>query len=295
MLANSPVVFEELSHKYFLDGKELSGITSLLDRQGLKTDYEGIPEKVLEKAKQYGSLVHQQIEMYDAMGCTTPTTEELEKYQRLKDKHSLKVSANEYLVSDNDWVASSIDVVLEDCSLADIKTTSKLDEEYVSWQLSIYAYLFELQNPGMIVPHLFAIWIPRSKKAAKLVELERKPSEWCKELIACDKRGEKYQVPTPSIDVNEVVIHKDVVAQVVELERKLKELNQLKKELQQGLLEQMKANNIKSFKCDTLQLIYKEPTTRESIDSKMLQDKYPDIYRECLKESQVKESITIKV
>lgn len=295
MLTNSPVIFEELTHKYFLDDRELSGITSLLDRQGLKTNYDGIPESVLDQAKQYGSLVHQQIEMYDAMGCKNPTTEELAKYQKLKDKHSLKVRANEYLVSDLDWVASSIDVVLEDYSLADVKTTSKLDEEYVSWQLSIYAYLFELQNPGKTVPHLFAIWMPKSKKTAKLVELKRKPTEWCKELIECDKRGEQYQVPTPSIDVNEIVITQDVVAQVVELETKIKELNQLRKEMQQGLLEQMKAHNVKSFKCDTLQLIYKEPTTRESIDAKMLQERYPDIYRECLKESQVKESIMIKV
>lgn len=295
MLANSPVIFEELTHKYFLNGKELSGITSLLDRQGLKTNYDGIPVDVLEQAKQYGSLVHRQIEMYDAMGCKTPTTEELAKYQKLKDKHSLKVRANEYLVSDNDWVASSVDVVLADYSLADIKTTSKLDEEYVSWQLSIYAYLFELQNPGIRVPHLFAIWMPKSKKTAKLIELERKMTEWCKELIACDKRGEQYIEPTIAESETALTIPTSVVQTVIDIEQELKRLQTLKKELQSGLLAEMKKANVKSFKCDGLSLTYKAPTTRASIDAKMLEDKYPEIYRECLKESEVKESIMIKV
>lgn len=293
MLNKCPVIYNDIAHTYFLDGVQLDGITTLLHRQMFKDMYEGASKSRLEARKQYGSLVHQQIELYDSLGIN-PTNEVVYAYQRLKDKHSFVTLANEYLVSDCDWVASSIDIVFEDYSLADIKTTSSLNKEYVSWQLSIYAYLFELQNPGLKVPRLYAIWMPEGKRA-KVVDIERKPTEWCKELIACDKRGEQYQVPTPSIEFNDLVITQDVIAQVVEIKTNLKRWQQLDKELNQGLLEQMKARNIKSFKCDTLQLTYKGPIVKESIDTKMLQEKYPEIYEECLKETIVKESIMIKV
>lgn len=293
MLVTSPVVFNELDHTYHLDGRQLSGITSLLHRQLFKDMYAGVSEKVLAEKAQYGLLVHQQIELYDSLGID-PNTETTIAYQALKEKHSLHTLANEYLVSDGEYVASSIDIVLDDYSLADIKTTASLNKEYVSWQLSIYAYLFELQNPTLSVPRLLAIWMPKGKKA-KVVELERKPSEWCKELIACDARGEQYIIPALDVNVNELMLPQQVMQQLISLEQEYKNITQTRKELHQGLLEQMIKHNIKSFKADGLVLSYKEPTTRESIDTKMLKEKYPDIYAECLKESQVKESITIKI
>lgn len=288
-----PVVFDELLHTYTLDGKQLSGITTLLDRQLFPDKYSGVSEAVLDRAKMRGSIVHQQIELHDELG-TEADTPLLIDYEKIKEQNGLKVSANEYLVSDLDHVASSIDIVFEGNILCDIKTTSQLYKDYVSWQLSIYAYLFELQNPGEKVERLVALWIPKDKKM-KLVEIERKPSEWCAELIACDKRGEQYQVPTIAESETALTIPTSVVQTVIDIEQELKRLQTLKKELQSGLLAEMKKANVKSFKCDGLSLTYKAPTTRASIDTKMLEEKYPEIYRECLKESEVKESIMIKV
>lgn len=293
MMNECPVVFDELLHTYTLDGKQLSGITTLLDRQLFPDKYSGVSEVVLDRAKMRGSIVHQQIELHDELG-TEADTPLLIDYEKIKEQNGLKVSANEYLVSDLDHVASSIDIVFEGNILCDIKTTSQLYKDYVSWQLSIYAYLFELQNPGEKVERLVALWIPKDKKM-KLVEIERKPSEWCAELIACDKRGEQYQVPTIAESETALTIPTSVVQTVIDIEQELKRLQTLKKELQSGLLAEMKKANVKSFKCDGLSLTYKAPTTRASIDAKMLEDKYPEIYRECLKESEVKESIMIKV
>ena len=49
-LVKSGVVFDSEHHTYTLDGKQLSGITSLLDRQLFKDKYSGIPEDTLRKA-----------------------------------------------------------------------------------------------------------------------------------------------------------------------------------------------------------------------------------------------------
>lgn len=295
-LKQSKVVFNQEEHTYTLDGKELSGVTSLLNRQLFKDKYTGISEETLNKAAERGSLIHETIEMLEAFGKTESEIEEVQAYFRLKSEHCKEVEENEYLVSDNNHIASSIDIVFDDFSLADIKTTSKLDKEYVSWQLSIYAYLFELQNPRKKVGKLYAIWLPKAQYGKPaFVEVERKPSDLVMELIECDKRGEQFEYKPVESTQQAMTVAEDVVNEVVSIGRQMKEMEQRYKALQAGLLDVMKKNNVKNFKSGDLTLIYKEPSVRKSIDSKALESKYPDIYNELLKESQVKESLTIKI
>ena len=55
--------------------------------------------------------------------------------------------------------------------LCDIKTTSQLDKEYLSWQLSFY----ELAT-NKNFDKLYAIWLPK-KELGELVEIKRKTKE----------------------------------------------------------------------------------------------------------------------
>lgn len=292
-LNKSQVVFRELDHTYTLDGKSLSGVTSILNRQLFADKYSGISDEVLNKAAEYGKGIHESIELYDSLGIGEDE-DAVKSYIKLCQKEGLTRLDNEYLISDNDYVASSIDVVFDDCSLADIKTTSHLDEEYVSWQLSIYAYLFEKQNPDLQANRLLAIWIPKARYGKpKVVEVPRKPVSEVARLIEADKAGQQY---VPSIaSTTEITIANDVVQEVIRIERELKELKDKQTELREGLLKQMQDHNIKSFKTDGLSLTRKLATTKTSLDSKMLQEKYPEIYNECLKTSEVKESLLIKI
>ncbi len=292
-LVYSKVLFDQKEHTYTLDGKELSGVTSLLNRQLFKDKYTGVSKEALAKAAERGSLIHETIELIDSINAESDMPEAL-AYIRIKEEKGLRTLDNEYLVSDNDYIASSIDIVFDNCSLADIKTTSKLDKEYVSWQLSIYAYLFELQNPTLKAGKLYAIWLPREiyGKPA-LIEVERKPTELVKALIECDKRGEQFMLST--ISDNQLQIAQNVVDEVVTITRQMKEMKARYEQLQQGLLDVMKSNGVKSFKSGELTLSYKKPTIRKSIDTKTLESKYPDIYNELLKESIIKESLTIKI
>lgn len=292
-LNKSQVVFSELDHTYTLDGKSLSGVTSILNRQLFADKYSGISDEVLNKAAEYGKGIHESIELYDSLGIGEDE-DAVKAYIKLCQKEGLTRLDNEYLISDNDYVASSIDVVFDDCSLADIKTTSHLDEEYVSWQLSIYAYLFEKQNPDLQANRLLAIWIPKARYGKpKVVEVPRKPVSEVVRLIEADKAGQQY---VPSVaSSTEITIANDVVQEVIRIERELKELKDKQTELREGLLKQMQDHNIKSFKTDGLSLTRKLATTKTSLDSKMLQEKYPEIYNECLKTSEVKESLLIKI
>ena len=292
-LNQSPVIFNELDHTYTLDDKFLNGVTSILNRQLFADKYSGISDEVLNKAAEYGKGIHESIELYDSLGIGEDE-DAVKAYIKLCKKEGLTRLDNEYLISDNDYVASSIDVVFDDCSLADIKTTSHLDEEYVSWQLSIYAYLFEKQNPDLQANRLLAIWIPKARYGKpKVVEVSRKPVSEVIRLIEADKAGQQY---VPSVaSTTEITIANDVVQEVIRIERELKELKEKQTELREGLLKQMQDHNIKSFKTDGLSLTRKLATTKTSLDSKMLQEKYPEIYNECLKTSEVKESLLIKI
>lgn len=186
-LVKSKVVFDEISHTYDFLGMKLSGITSLLHRTLFADKYTGIDPSILAKAAEYGHNIHEQIEIVDSLGVESDNPSVMD-YCRIKRENNLTTLRNEYLVSDELQYASSIDIVFDDFSLADIKTTSKLDMEYLSWQLSIYAYLFELQNPGLKVPRLYAIWLPKPKYGrSTIVEVPRKSKDAIKVLMAWDK------------------------------------------------------------------------------------------------------------
>lgn len=145
----SPVIFNTEDHSYTTpDGVVLSGVTSVLGRNMFKDKYSGIPKEVLAKAAEKGSYIHEQLQSLDEFG-EADEVEEVKNYIALKEKYDIVPLANEYLISDNTRYATMIDMVDELCNLYDFKTTSKLDDSYLSWQLSINAYLFELQNPHL--------------------------------------------------------------------------------------------------------------------------------------------------
>ncbi len=181
-LRQSPVTFDEIAHDYFVVGDDFGttryhGVTGILKSVIFPNEYDGIPEEVLRNAAARGTRIHQLCQATDV----TPTEPEMvysryqaevENYVKLKEAHGIDMIANEDLVSCDEWqVASSIDCVDSECNLYDIKTTYTLNEAYVSWQLSFYAYMFEEQNPNIKAGKLYAIWLRGEE--AKLVEVPR--------------------------------------------------------------------------------------------------------------------------
>lgn len=195
MLATSPVIFLPEEHRYFNpeNGRYLSGITSLLSRQLFPDKYDGIPQATLNAAAAKGSAIHEECADLATFG-VAGTYPETEAFARLLTRECIEPLEAEYTVSDGEHYASKIDFLDRSLNLYDIKTTSTLDTEYVSWQLSIYAHLFEMQNPGLQVGRLAAIHL-RGKRA-KLVRVARKSAEAISRLLADDLAGSQY-IPQP--------------------------------------------------------------------------------------------------
>ena len=262
----------------------------MLKRQLFADKYKGIPDFVLKRAAERGTLIHEDCEFADATGLEPQTTEGKNYISLRKD---YQVVANEYTVTDSEYFASNIDCVWaqgDEVILADIKTTSHLDEEYVAWQLSIYAYLFELQNPHLKVARLFAVWL--RDEIAKLVEVERKPAEEVTKLMECEKRGEKYLAP---VEEEKALITKSAVDILVEAKELADYYTKRYKEIEQLLLDAMVEHKVKSWDTEQMKATYTPASESTTFDTKKFQEEHPELYKEYLKTSTRKESIRITI
>lgn len=290
---NKEVAFNEWLHVYTAsDGHTLIGVTELMKRHGLSPDYGGISKDVLEKAAARGTAIHQLLQDYDD-GKAVIEDENLKAYKAL----GLKVHCSEYLVSDNETVATFIDKVLDDCSLVDVKSTSTVHRRPLEWQLSIGAYLFELQNPGKKVPHLYCIHVRDGK--AKQIEVSRIPNDAVERLLECERCGVVYSDNPVPADATlaleeQAVVLAEQLDQIARLKLAIKETEQASAELQQRLYDYMTENNLDEMACELGTFVRKAPYTKKALDSTRLKKEKPELYEQYLKESEVKGSITFK-
>jgi hypothetical protein len=258
--------------------------------------YAGVSEDVLSARAEYGTLVHDQIQMMIEGFESSEPTEELVAFKGL----NIPVVASEYIVSNNTSVASAIDIVAEEeegYCLYDIKTTSKLHKEYVAWQLSIYAYLFELNNPTLKVNKLGAIHLRGSE--AKVVEVTRIADEHVIALLSAYERGEEtFTNPLKQLaTTEEEMLQKvsDFEQKIIDLELQAKEYKALQDKYKECLMTLMDERGITKLETDNICITRKSDSTRESVDSKALKEKFADVYNEVKKTTMVKGSIIIKL
>lgn len=90
-------------------------------------------------------------------------------------------------------------------------------------------------------------------------------------------------------------IEEQISLAIKDLQDKQKKLVDKNEEIKEKLKLAMEENQIKSYENAYLKITYIAPTTRVTVDSKKLKEKYSDIYQECTKISNVKSSIRIKV
>lgn len=296
-LYKSPVVFTADPHSYHItkDGqtRELKGVTGLLSAYLFPRKYEGVDDAVIQAAAERGSRVHENCYAVGVVGAVSP---EAEAYQRLMKEQGFEEVTHEYTVSDEDRIASNIDLVLQrdgKVYLADIKTTSHFDDEYVSWQLSVYKYLFGLHNPKIEVGGLLGIWLPLERYGKpRIVEVRERSADEVLWLFSCERMGtETPPPPAPKPEqVAEIVALQSNVANVF---RQLKDLEGKKKQLTSALYAAMEKHNVKKWECEDFTLTRILPAARERFDAKAFREAHPSLYSEFLTTSAVAGSVKI--
>jgi len=278
-LAKCGVVFNQESHTYHLGDKQLGGITPIVKWMFPDT-YGNVSQDVLEKAAERGSFIHENIELADSLGVTTRQCPEALEYVKLRDEWGLKALENEYLITDGKDLASSIDIVFDDLSLADIKCTSKVHVDNVRLQLSIYAYLFEKMNKGLKAKRLLVVWLPKEQYGKpKIIEVERIKTADIKKILTAYLAGEPNTAFLPLFgQKNELqVVGKDVLLQIDTVERQMAELAKKQKELRETLRTAMELNGVTKWETDYFKVSLGKDGTSTKFDAKRYQSEHPDL------------------
>ena len=335
-LKQSAVVFNEEAHTYRRGDEALSGITSLIHsvlQLGVYPDANEYVRNVqIPKAGYYGSCIHKAIQIYEDLGVTQtqfpekphPTagmlpaqevSQELATYLRLKPK-KVRTIACEFTVSMG-MFATQIDTIWaddDDNIYLDDHKSNNLDyypggaaglKEYLSWQLSICAVMFEAQT-GLKVKGLYADWL--RKDAGELWKIDRVPDEKVLKLLETEilpKPGggfiyinESMQVEAARVEeIKPVVSNSKDLAVPVEITTAIANLLKAEKAaklMKDKLRELMEANGVTKWECDDFIASIGKSSTATSFDAKAFEAADPETYKKYLKTTVRKGSFTIK-
>lgn len=305
-LKDSAVIFNEAEHTYTLGDLSLSGITGMLSRQLFPDEYKDIDPATLNAAAEYGTGVHKAVEMWDTEWDFDFTHEvEIEDYKRICTENGLQHESTEYTVTDGKHWASNIDKVFRESddlfSLGDLKTYGRMTpdkKEKARWQLSIYAYLFELQNKKAKVDRLFILQLRNKQKKdgsfdhiAEIIFVKRIPSEICKELLDCDVEG--IQFKNPYAIPEEVKTQEEHIRELIQTKAAIEEeLTQIKAKI----LADMEEKEQKTWATDTMRLTRKLPSVRAGFDIKKFRADHPEIdFTPYETETKISGSLTISI
>ena len=303
LVNNTQVFFEPLSHTYLCGDKVLIGVTTLMAKHGLSPDYSNIPAATLKKAADEGTAIHREIQDYDN-GLSVLRTPLIEEYIALCAEKGLKFVASEYLVSDNETVASSIDCVYgekNEVILVDIKTTTKPHMRPLAWQLGCYKVFFERQNPGKKVVGCYCLHIDRKAKTIKgLIPVDVVTEAEVDALIAAEREGriyiDEYEEPSAEIVLTDEELSAYVVqaSEIASLKDKIKQIEESLKGLDKRVLDYMIEHNLETMEGGGGVFKVKKAYERTSIDTDRLKKMQPGIYDQYKKTTTVAASLTFK-
>lgn len=279
--------FNQENHEYSLDGVVLPSVTTILSNTIFADKYDNVDEETLRMAAERGSLIHGEIENYikkNEMGFTM----ELESFMKIEKENELKNLQSEVMTTDGE-VAGTIDIIAEHKGknmLADIKTTYKLDKNYVAWQLSMYAYIYEKQT-GIHIDELYAIWLREDEY--KFIPVERKTDKDILDVFNSFKSGVKINFDSATLQTipqEQLIAFCDILNRIEAYEKQVADIKG-------KILKEMEEKNIYNVKLGNVAITYKPATTKVSIDSSKLKE--DGLYEKYTKVSNVKSSIMIKV
>lgn len=296
-LSISQVKFNEREHSYTTpSGQVLSGVTSIIGAVLFPSKYRGIPEEVLRRAAERGTMIHtlcQRTDLFDGL-IDDGAPIEVAHYMAMKEAHGITMIANEYLVSDDMQVATMIDCIDSEGNLYDIKTTSKLDEESLSWQLSFCAHLFELQNPALKAGKLYGVWLRPEHREAKLVEVERKKDEEIERVLEAYSSGATLSArAVEDVADSQIAPLVDIETEIIRFKTMITQLEERKQGYLESIKADMQARGLKKVETSKMLVTLVEDSTSQTLDSKRLQADHPDLCAAYLKETKRKGYVKI--
>lgn len=171
-------------HLYLVSGVIVPSVTSILSSTIFKGKYDGVPKYILNNKAQFGTNVHRAIETGDSSDLSQIEMISYKQWLKLQERHKIEPQEQETLVHYQDMYCGTLDMVAivnGELVINDIKTTAKLDEEYLSWQLSFYKYAYENMSDQELVKG-YVTWLPK-KELGQFIEIPFKTKEEVLDLV----------------------------------------------------------------------------------------------------------------
>ena len=286
------IKFDEILHKYTVDGKEVISVTQLLQKHRITPSYDAVDKELLRVASERGTLIHEEVEKWIESG-ECGFTEEAEKicdflFERADENTKI---LSEQMVA-NDVVAGRFDVLYthdKKLVLTDIKTGNTKHLFGWSWQLSLYKYLYEKMY-GKEIDSLEILW---ANGDLTVIPCEYVGDDKIENLLNAEREGRLISDVDLGVSEEEL---EDLQELLEEIDKKKEELNVMEgkvKKIKNILYGTMEKEGVKTVDRNKLKITYVAPSTRTSVDSKKLQKEEPEIYKKYVETTTVAGSIKI--
>jgi hypothetical protein len=316
---NTEVEFNEDDHTYFLNGQNLTSVTTFLSENSLSPDFGDIPLMLLAKLADRGTSVHKLLETYlDDNFDDKKGIDNFPDYidYKLKETYGKAILESklkkEYMnfiteftvASPKYGLAGKIDVICGDTvgglTIMDLKSGNpdKMDFWYAAWQMALYKKLLEEQN-NVSVRRLVVMYFPRTAKGdmyLKSIDL----TDWIDDISL----GEllESRITGETFTGSKVIIRPDDRKSIVALEEWAVRFNKATKDYKAleakfdemreevvSVMEKYSINNISIGK--EIDISYVKGFSREGVDAPALKASHPKIYEEFKKISVIKPSV----
>ena len=176
-------------HLYLYQGIIVPSVTTILGKTIFQGKYDGIPSYILKNKAQFGTNVHRAIETGDSSDLNQVEMISYQQWEKLKERHEIAPHEQETLIHYDDLYCGTLDmiaIVNGELVINDIKTTAKLDKEYLSWQLSFYKYAYENMGGQELVKG-YVTWLPK-KELGQFIEIPFKTKKEVLDLVQAYER-----------------------------------------------------------------------------------------------------------
>lgn len=308
------ITMDEKTHTYFVDGQIADiSVTELLHKHGLAPNYDGVDEEVLNAARERGKSVHADIEKYIMADGYIPETREGLAFAHWAEMKTEWALAEQKLAIEwkGKFIACTADLLavlaLEKgpsvSVIADHKTTSRFQREYVSWQVSIYDFIARHIGRQMINDKVF-YWQGAEKFLCFLYDKEGKmevkecdkiPDSEIERLLECELKGERY-TRRELVLPDEMGLELNAAEEtLVFYEKAYKAAKERSDKARAALTAEMERQGVFNYESDRLKVSYRAASESVIVDSTRLKKEQPKLFAEYSKISKRKATVIISV
>lgn len=171
--------YDDVTHTYSYMGRVVPSVTQCI-KLILGDKYSGVPKSILRKAAIYGTRVHKILEdLEDGIEYRNLNIYEqnaINQYKKIKDFETIE---KEIFVNYKTVYCGRVDGIGKNI-IYDIKTTTKLDVDYISLQLSLYLLAYDEDNYENYTGYV--LWLPK-RDVGKKIEIPLKTKEEILDIV----------------------------------------------------------------------------------------------------------------